>query len=364
MALLLYRFQEHGQGWQVEQRPDTSTSSGWSHGRDVSPTEVDVEEGADAPITEAPNASVEFISAATAAARRLDALELRRLLSRPHPLLSLDAWLRDAGLVCTVQGGVYAHERLLAERPAWQLALCANSETLALWRDEVLCLLSPRDNYAQSVAMWRCDADSTPHRRLLSWNVEETLLAACTSQGVVHILDAKARPLYTLPPPRWMAPQQDSAGPVPADADELLDELEATVPMLVGLAWRAPPKGRGFASELLLLGADATLRRISVPSAATTAASGASPSPVAPPLCLRAQHALVTCMSFDQASGLLVVGGGGSELSSQVNSTPPPPPPPPPPPRPPPHTHTPLDTPTTLLVVPRVSRASLACYGT
>ena len=178
---LLYELSLHGQGWRVQQTPVADAADGWGRGREL-PASSSAE--ADGEPAEAVGSAAELLSAAASAARRLDAPTLRQLWLRPHPLLSPSAWLRDGGRACGAAGLCYAPQQILAERPEWQLALCASTEALALWRHDDLCLLSPRDNYAQPVALWRSPADAAPHQRCLGWNADDTLLAACTSEGV------------------------------------------------------------------------------------------------------------------------------------------------------------------------------------
>ena len=138
-------------------------------------------------------------------------MALPQLHAHRH-LVSPGAWRDTAWLLLRGQGVALAHHRLRAELPEWQLALCHGSETLAIWRHRDLCLLSSRDNFAQPVAIWRSPAEGSPHRRLLAWNRDDTLLAACTSSSCIHVLDARARPLYTLPPSAWLEPEAQGGG--------------------------------------------------------------------------------------------------------------------------------------------------------
>ena len=322
---LLYTLTLHGQGWHVEQRPDTDAEDGWVLARELSSTSALAE--ADRESAELMVSSMaEVVTAALSAMRRLDAQALHQVLLHPRPLFSPAAWLRAAGQMSGLYGVAFATQRLHGERPEWQLALSAGSETLALWRHEELCLLSPRDNYAQPVALWRSPPDAAPHHRRLVWNADSTLLAGCSSTGVVHVLDARARLLYTLPPRAWM--QETEAAMALAAAEVVEGEGRSTggyeghkagCPAIVDLAWRERAGDKGIASELLLLCADAVVRRLTIPSAASATVHGARPAPShAGKLKVGGQHQLVTCLAFDQASGMLAIGGGGGVLSPQA----------------------------------------------
>ena len=329
---LLYELGLHGSGWRYEQTPNEAAADGWGSGREVELPQnaAEAEAANDGEAAEAIGSTRELVLAAVSAARRLDAPALRQLWLRPHPLLTPSMWLRDTVLACGAGGECYAPQRLLAELPEWKLALCASTEMLAIWRHDDLFLLSPRDNYAQPVALWRSPVDPAPHRRCLAWNADDTLLAACGSDGVVHVLDARCRPLHTLPPHEWLAADADGARAAAAahaaavaaadfDAAAAAEAARSDAPSVVGLAWREPAGARGISSELLLLCADRMLRRIAVPSAATAAVHRTRAAPAdAGALPLGSQHALVTAMAFDQASGLLAIGGGGSALSAHA----------------------------------------------
>ena len=217
--------------------------------------------------------------------------------------------LRSVFDTCGMGGLAHSHQKSLAERPEWRLALCMFNETLALWRHEELYLLSPRDNYAQPFALWRSVPDELPHRRCLAWNGDGSLLAGCTSMGVIYVLDARARLLHTLPPDVWM--QDTEVGEPLAIAGQATPCSNS----IVDLTWRDPPGGKG--SELLLLGADAVLRRLSIASSSAFTRANPSVSNVVK-VELSSQHALVTCLSYDQSSDLLAVGGAGGVLSPQA----------------------------------------------
>jgi hypothetical protein len=321
MAPLLYELSLHGAGWRVEQAPDAAAEDGWGHGRELAPPSA-VTEGEGEPPEAAAGGAEPLLGAVIAAVRQLDAAALRQLWLRPQPALSPASWLRAARHASGLSGLCYAAESLLAERPEWQLALCTGNELLALWRHEDVWLLSPRDNYAQPVAIWRSPPDAAPHRRRLAWNADDSLLALCASDGSVHVLDARARLVHALPPSAWAhertpAADEPTTAAAATDTDTDTDTATAAASAIVDVAWREPVGSRGIASELLLLCADGVLRRLRVPSAATAAVRGSQPS-CAPPLVLHAQHALVTCLAYDRTSGLLAVGGGGGQLSAQA----------------------------------------------
>ena len=230
----------HGNGWRVVQLPDSNTEDGWGSSSVSSAADYDSNldgEAAAASSALIDESSADVIATAASALRNFDAPLLRQLWRRPLPLLSLSSWVRAARQASGLGGLGYISQRLLAERPEWQLALASSSELLALWRHDDLWLLSPRDNYAQPVAIWRNagGADPAPQRRLLAWNVDDTLLACCNSFGVVHILDARARLLHALPPQVWI--QETAAGAVePEGLAVAATRMEAQV--VVQQQWR------------------------------------------------------------------------------------------------------------------------------
>ena len=263
-AVLLYELGLHGVGWHIEQQPD-ATADGWGMSRDVQPVQGEdraAKSGADSVHQRPPMPSA--VAAAISAVRRGDVSSLTQLIWA-HPRLSLPAaLLGNTALLLWGRGLTCSQQKMFADQPEWQLTLCATGEILAVWRHHELCLLSPRDNYAQPVALWHSPADPQPQRRLLAWNVDDTLLAACTSDGTVHVLDARCRLLHTLAPRVWHGlSDSDSRAPSP----------------LIAVAWRQPAGRQSIASELLLLCADAVLRRVLIPSAATAAVHGTRPTP-------------------------------------------------------------------------------------
>ena len=170
---------------------------------------------------------------------------------------------------------------------------------------------------------------------MLAWNVDDTLLVECTSDGLVHVLDARARLQHALPPHVWTrtpTAAAAAAGGAPSlhggvgsdehasDGSDADAPASGGPPALLDVAWREPLGAKGLSSELLLLGSDARVRRVRIPSTASAAVHGKrAAAPVCrPPIDLRAYHPLVTCLAFDQASGLLAVGGGGGGLSRQA----------------------------------------------
>ena len=101
------------------------------------------------------------------------ATTLFNLNSRQLPALLWQLSLRglEKGLELAEEaafGGTpcHAQQRLLAELPAWQLALSPGGELLALWRHADLLLLSPRDNFARAVATWASGADAVSYTHL------------------------------------------------------------------------------------------------------------------------------------------------------------------------------------------------------
>ena len=179
-----------------------------------------------------------------------------------------------------------AHDLFLYEMPHWRFALGANSELLALWRWHELCLFSPRDNFAQPISSWTSPVDSAPHRRMLGWNGDGTLLAAATSDGVIFVFDSRLRPLHALPALWW---SNADAGVLSPDVS-LHDPASTRSASLAALAWREPPISAASYSELLLLESTGVLHRIAVPLPCSTAAGGATLSrSAAPPLQLDGQ---------------------------------------------------------------------------
>ena len=138
------------------------------------------------------------------------ATTLFNLNSRQLPALLWQLSLRglEKGLELAEEaafGGTpcHAQQRLLAELPAWQLALSPGGELLALWRHADLLLLSPRDNFARAVATWASGADARPPLRRLAWNDDASLLAAAASGGRIAVLDARAREVHSISPRVW-----------------------------------------------------------------------------------------------------------------------------------------------------------------
>ncbi|KAL1529936.1 hypothetical protein AB1Y20_000864 [Prymnesium parvum] len=309
---LLYEVVLHGVGWRLEQEESADMVLGWR-------TRRELHEGDDVD-DDAPRSAIEENSAGqivTALQQRDARALLRHLL--PHRLVALSLWLLRDGATILAQlegrraGLVHALERRHAQLPEWQLALCHGGEILAIWRTEELVVLSSRDNFASPVALWAAPADSKPHCRLLAWSPDDSLLAAATSDGTVHVLDARARLLHRLPPTSWGLPAAHGS----------LSGAEVGH-AITGMAFRSSRQREGGDAallwELLLLSCDAVLHRISIPSAAATTVHGTTPSrSTSPPVLLGAHHGMVSCMSYDQNHGLLAVGGGGGCASLQAS---------------------------------------------
>ena len=123
---LLYELGLHGNGWRVVQLPDSNTEDGWGSSSVSSAADYDANldgEAAAASSALIDESSADVIATAASALRNFDAPLLRQLWRRPLPLLSLSSWVRAARQASGLGGLGYISQRLLAERPEWQLEM-------------------------------------------------------------------------------------------------------------------------------------------------------------------------------------------------------------------------------------------------
>ena len=159
--------------------------------------------------------------------------------------------------------------------------------------------------------MWRSPLDVAPHRRRLAWNADGTLLAACSSGGIVHLIDSHARVLQEL-----CHTVRGHIEMVHSQIARLSGADRGCNPAVVDIVWRTPTDSLSLCSELLVLGADATLRRFVIQW------TGAACSPLTisheANVCFDDCHTLVTSLAYDGCNDLLAIGGASLSWSPQA----------------------------------------------